>query len=64
MIYVVFIAFLKLLHASSDRAYCAEAILSLWIMYNIMKAFEGNHIFGGETLLKDDEWPRYSTKYV
>ena len=31
-------------------------------MYNIMKAFEGNHIFGEETLLKDDEWPLYSTK--
>ena len=33
-------------------------------MYNIMKAFEGNHIFGGETLLKDDEWPLYITKNV
>ena len=31
-------------------------------MYNIMKAFECNHILGGETLLKDDEWPPYSTK--
>ena len=64
MIYVVFITLLKLLHANSDRAYYAEAILSLWIMYNIIKAFECNHIFGGETLLKDDEWPLYTTKKV